>query len=133
RRHAVGTREQEKWKAQLRAVSLSPGRASLATISLRSAAQKRRRSGVGQKFVLVNHSGDVHLIVRAAFHSNHAAPAADPDALGESDFRWQRQSEVNGRSGLNAGIDEEADAPRAHVARLRRVLVAVVAVAHGDG
>jgi len=79
--------------------------------------------GLGEEFVLVNHGSDSQLIRRVtAFNAHDVALAAHANGFGQRDFRGQSKSEIDAGSGLNAGIDVEADSAGADVAGLRGVL-----------
>jgi hypothetical protein len=89
---------------------------------------------VGQKVVLINDGGHRHLAGGiAAFDAHHTALAAHSDAFRQRDLGWQGQREVNRGAGLDGGIDVEADSARADVARLRLVLLLILAIADAYG
>jgi hypothetical protein len=93
------------------------------------AKSARRLLWVGEKFVLVDDGSYGHLASGSStFDPQHAAFAAHPNAFGQCNFGWQGQCEIDGGTGLDCGIDKEADSARADIASLRRVLLLFLAV-----
>src|SRR5262249_52335530 len=91
----------------------------------------RKGSGVGQKLVVLDDGSNRHLAAgAAALHSQDASFAAHADALGESNFWWQGQCEVDGGAGLNRRIEQKTDPTRADVACLRLLLGSITALAN---
>src|SRR5277367_240353 len=89
--------------------------------------------GFREEFVFFDDRSHRHLAFGSGIlNPQNLAAAADTNALGQGNFRRQRQGEIYTGPYVHGGINEKADAASAHIPRLGRLRRGLIA-GNGNG